>query len=119
MKSPRPVCRCDNARNIQNTLPRISVSPGFFEALARLLLIGGSVVGSLATAAGSQTVVCYRPQREVMADLPKPGNAAAASSGFWFAVKKVASRLLDWFTIQPLAVRLTVLAVAVLIPVTG
>jgi len=54
-----------------------------------------------------------------MADLSKPGDAAPASSGLWSAIKKVFSWLLDWFAIQPLAIRLTVLVVAALIPATG
>jgi cell division protease FtsH len=54
-----------------------------------------------------------------MADLSKPGDAAPIQSGFWFAIKKVFRWLLDWFAIQRLAVRLAVLAVAVLIPATG
>lgn len=54
-----------------------------------------------------------------MADLSKPGDAAPAPSGLWFAIKKVSSWLLDWFAIQPLAIRLTVLLVAALIPATG
>ena len=54
-----------------------------------------------------------------MADLSKPGDAAPAPSGLWSAIKKVFSRLLDWFAIQPLAVRLTLLALAALIPATA
>ena len=54
-----------------------------------------------------------------MADLSKPGDAASAPSGLWSAIKKVFSRLLDWFAIQPLAIRLTVLALAALIPATA
>jgi cell division protease FtsH len=54
-----------------------------------------------------------------MADLSKPGDTAPAPRGLWFAIKKAFSWLLDWFTIQPLAIRLTVLGVAALIPATG
>ncbi len=54
-----------------------------------------------------------------MTDLSKPGDAAAAPSGLWFAIKKVFNWLLDWFAIQPLAIRLAVLLVAALIPATG
>ena len=54
-----------------------------------------------------------------MADLSEPGDAPPAPSGLWFAIKKVFSRLLDWFAIQPLAIRLIVLVVAALIPATG
>jgi cell division protease FtsH len=54
-----------------------------------------------------------------MSDLSKPGDAPPAPAGLWFAIKKTASRLQDWFVIQSLAVRLTVLVMAVLIPATG
>ena len=54
-----------------------------------------------------------------MADLSEPGDAPPAPSGLWFAIKKVFSRLLDWFAIQPLDIRLIVLVVAALIPATG
>lgn len=54
-----------------------------------------------------------------MSDLSKPGDAAPASTGPWFAVKKAASRLQDWFVIQSVAVKLMVLAMAVVIPATG
>jgi len=54
-----------------------------------------------------------------MADLSEPGDAPPAPSGLWFAIKKVFSRLLDWFAIQPLVIRLIVLVVAALIPATG
>ncbi len=54
-----------------------------------------------------------------MADLSKPGDAAPAPSGLWFAIKKVFGRLLDWFAVQSLVIRLSVLVVAALIPATG
>jgi len=54
-----------------------------------------------------------------MADLSEPGDDPPAPSGLWFAIKKVFSRLLDWFAIQPLDIRLIVLVVAALIPATG
>ncbi len=54
-----------------------------------------------------------------MADLSEPGDTAPAPGGLWSAIKKVFGRLLDWFAIQPLAIRLAVLAVAALIPATG
>ena len=54
-----------------------------------------------------------------MADLSKPGDASPAPGGLGFAIKKVFSWLLDWFAIQTLAVRLSVLLVAALIPATG
>lgn len=46
-------------------------------------------------------------------------DAAPAPGGLWFACKKVFSWVLAWFAIQPLAVRLTVLVAAALIPATG
>ncbi len=54
-----------------------------------------------------------------MSDLLKPSDAAPASPGQWLAIKKLVSRLQDWFVIQPVAVKLTVLAMVVLIPATG
>lgn len=54
-----------------------------------------------------------------MAELSEPGDAPPAPSGLWFAIKKVFGRLLDWFAIQPLAIKLIVLVVAALIPATG
>ena len=53
-----------------------------------------------------------------MSDLSKPSDAPP-STGLWFAIKKTASRLQDWFAIQAVAVKLTVLAMAVVIPITG
>ena len=54
-----------------------------------------------------------------MSDVSKPSDAAPASTGPWLAIKKAASRLQDWFVIQSVAVRLTVLALVVLIPATA
>ena len=54
-----------------------------------------------------------------MTDLSKPDDAQRAPSGLRFAIKKALRGLLDWFAIQPLAIRLTVLLVAALIPATG
>lgn len=54
-----------------------------------------------------------------MSDLSKPSDASPASPGLWLAIRKLASRLQDWFVIQSMAVKLTVLAIAVLIPATG
>ena len=54
-----------------------------------------------------------------MSDLSKRSDEAPASPGLWLAIKKAASRLQDWFVIQTVAVKLTVLVVAVLIPATG
>lgn len=52
-----------------------------------------------------------------MSDLPKPGDAA--SSGLWPAVKRTVARIQDWFALQPIAVKLLVLAIALAIPVTA
>ena len=54
-----------------------------------------------------------------MSDLSKPSDPAPASSGPWHILKKSASRLQDWFVIQSVAVRLTLLLIAVLIPVSA
>ena len=54
-----------------------------------------------------------------MSDLSKPSDDAPASTGLWTAIKKAANRLQDWFVIQSGFVKITVLAIAVLIPVTG
>jgi len=54
-----------------------------------------------------------------MSDLSKPGGAAPAPTGLWNAIRKAANRLQDWFAIQSTFVRLTVLTIAVLIPVSG
>ena len=59
------------------------------------------------------------PRKTAMADLSKPGDASPAPGGLGFAIKKAFSWLLDWFAIQTLAVRLSVLLVAALIPATG
>ncbi|MFZ3084216.1 AAA family ATPase [Rhodoferax ferrireducens] len=54
-----------------------------------------------------------------MSDISKPSDAAADSTGPWLVIKKAAGRLLDWFVIQPVMVRLTVLVLVVLIPATA
>jgi cell division protease FtsH len=54
-----------------------------------------------------------------MSDLSNPSDPASASTGWWLALKKAPSRLQDWFVIQSVPVKLTVLALAVLIPATG
>ncbi len=41
------------------------------------------------------------------------------AEGWWLALKKAASRLSDWFVVQGPAVRLLVIALALLIPATG
>jgi len=59
------------------------------------------------------------PRKTAMSDLSKPGNATPAATGLWSAIKKAANRLQDWFVIQSAFARITVVAIAVLIPVTG
>jgi cell division protease FtsH len=59
-----------------------------------------------------------------MSDLTKPSNLtkpedAPAPTGPWSAIRKAVDRLQDWFAIQRVAVKMTVLAIAILIPVTG
>src|SRR5258706_4810438 len=54
-----------------------------------------------------------------MSELMKSSDDAPAPAGLWAAVKKAANRLQDWFAIQPVAGQFTVLAIAILIPVTG
>lgn len=47
-----------------------------------------------------------------------PGGDTAAPRP-WLSLRKLASRVQDWFTIQSTAVKVLVVAVAILIPVTG
>ena len=54
-----------------------------------------------------------------MSDFSKASEAATAPKGLWPLVKKAAGRLQDWFVIQSVAIKLTVLVMAVLIPVSG
>jgi cell division protease FtsH len=54
-----------------------------------------------------------------MSDRTEADGTASASTGLWFALGNSASRLLDWFVIQRMAVKLTLLCIAVLIPATG
>ena len=54
-----------------------------------------------------------------MSDLSKPGGAASAAPGMWATIRRAAGRLLDWFVVQPVATKLAVLVLVVLIPVTG
>ncbi|HKQ25660.1 MAG TPA: AAA family ATPase [Burkholderiales bacterium] len=54
-----------------------------------------------------------------MSHLSNSRGGAPTSTGLWPAVKKAANRLQDWFVIQRVSVKLTVLAIAVLIPATG
>ena len=54
-----------------------------------------------------------------MSDLSKRSDEAPDSSGLLLSIKKAARRLQDWLVIQSTAVKLTLLAVALLIPATG
>ena len=54
-----------------------------------------------------------------MSDLSRSSDATPASTGLWHAIKKTASRMLDWFVIQTATVKGTVLIIAVLVPVTA
>ena len=54
-----------------------------------------------------------------MSDVLNSNGAPDGPTGLWPAIKKAANRLQDWFVIQPVAVKLMVLAMAVLIPATG
>ena len=54
-----------------------------------------------------------------MSDLSNPSDPARASTGWWPTFKKTIRRTQDWFVIQPMAIKLTVLVLAVLIPATG
>ena len=54
-----------------------------------------------------------------MSGLSKPGDEDRAPTGLRLAIKKAASRLQDWFVIQPVAIRLTVLVIVVLILASG
>lgn len=54
-----------------------------------------------------------------MSDLSKPGDTAPTATGPWFAIKKAASRLPDWFAIQSVFVKLAMLAIVILIPATA
>lgn len=57
-----------------------------------------------------------------MSDLSKPNDVPEtpeARKGVWFTARKLVARLLDWFAIQPTAIRLSVLVLAILIPASG
>ena len=47
---------------------------------------------------------------------PDPSASAAQPPSLWLMLKKGATRLQDWFTIQSLTVKVMVVAVALLIP---
>ena len=50
---------------------------------------------------------------------PEFGKDEQPSGSLWLSIKKAAARLSDWFVIQSAAVKLLVVAVALLIPATG
>jgi cell division protease FtsH len=52
-------------------------------------------------------------------DDPAQTQTGTAAPGLRLALKRLAGRLIDWFTIQPGTVKVLVLAVAILIPVTS
>ncbi|HSI23134.1 MAG TPA: AAA family ATPase [Methylophilaceae bacterium] len=55
-----------------------------------------------------------------MSELSKfDGGEAPPSPGFWLRIKKAAGRLQDWFAVQSLAVKVTVLVIAMLISASG
>jgi cell division protease FtsH len=54
-----------------------------------------------------------------MSNLSNPSDAAPATTRLKLTIKKTASRLQDWFVIQPVAVKVMVLAVTLMIPATG
>ena len=54
-----------------------------------------------------------------MSDLSKRRDATTSGGGMWRVVKKTAGRLQDWFVVQAVAVKLIILVMAVLIPLTG
>jgi cell division protease FtsH len=54
-----------------------------------------------------------------MSDLPKPGDAAPATTGLWFTIKKPSAGCRTGSSSSRWPSRLTVLAIAVLIPATG
>ena len=54
-----------------------------------------------------------------MSDSLKPGDTAPVSKGLALIIKKALGRLQDWFVIQPLGIKLTILVIAILIPATS
>ncbi|HWH48123.1 MAG TPA: AAA family ATPase [Burkholderiales bacterium] len=54
-----------------------------------------------------------------MAKLSETGDNPPPSTGLWLAIKKAANRVQDWFVIQTVTIKLMVVIVAVLIPVTA
>jgi cell division protease FtsH len=52
-------------------------------------------------------------------DAAETSGAGAGATNPWLSIKKLAARLSDWFTIQSMAIKMLVVAVAILIPVTA
>jgi cell division protease FtsH len=52
-------------------------------------------------------------------DTADAADAGSAGSPPWLSIKKLAARVCDWYAIQSTAVRVLVIAVALLIPLTG
>src|SRR6187549_609190 len=46
-------------------------------------------------------------------------DPSESPSSLWLAIKKTASRLLDWFTIQSAGIKLVVISLIILIPATA
>ena len=54
-----------------------------------------------------------------MSDVSNPSDTSRTSAGWWLTLKKAPSRVLDWFVIQSVATKLTVLTLVVLILATS
>lgn len=54
-----------------------------------------------------------------MSDISKPGDELPDTPGLWLTIKKTAGRLQDWYVIQTLSIRVTILIAALLIPATA
>jgi cell division protease FtsH len=49
----------------------------------------------------------------------RPVESAGESAGFWATCRKAVTRLLDWFAVQSAGMKLTIVTVALLIPMTA
>lgn len=67
----------------------------------------------------SRSIASRQPRKIAMSDVSNPGDTAPAATGLWLAIKKLASRLQDWFVIQSVFVKLALLAIILLIPASG
>ncbi len=52
-------------------------------------------------------------------DAAEAAGGTAATPSFWLLPKKLATRVQDWFSIQSTAIKLLLVVIAILIPVTG